>query len=78
MSPHDKGRPGTDGVESTDSMNSPLIIDDSPGDTTRWPFPPHIPLGWHPRPQWKERLRARAKPPCPPEEPPNGSSAGKS
>jgi hypothetical protein len=54
----------------TDSLNTVIYVDDSPGDTTRRPHPPHLPFNWYPRPQWRQ------KPPDldPPTDPPPGNA----
>jgi hypothetical protein len=38
----------------TDSTNTVIYIDDSPGDNTRRPWPPDLPRGWYPRPKWRQ------------------------
>jgi len=55
----------------TDSSNSPLVIFDGPGDTTRRPAPPNLPRYWPGREPPPELQQPPSQPPENP--PPSGN-----
>jgi hypothetical protein len=57
----------------TDSLNTVIYDDDSPGDTTVRPHPPHLPLDWYPRPQWRQKPPELEPPKDQPKDPPRDS-----